>query len=167
MRWGKRRGCEGKRLLLCLAFPVPGVCLSSCCCRTQKNDSSMAGRFAASMQVTSLGMQREAPLPPRPSGATSTCQHHPIPAVALPLGLRHSLCCWLPPVAFSQQYIGLFRAHLGCLSKALSPSCSSASLMSACVLPRQVGLDQQTVMLVCTNRRKQFLLDTADVALTE
>ncbi|XP_073173297.1 pleckstrin homology domain-containing family M member 2 isoform X4 [Lepidochelys kempii] len=30
-----------------------------------------------------------------------------------------------------------------------------------------VGLDQQTVMLVCTNRRKQFLLDTADVALTE
>lgn len=31
----------------------------------------------------------------------------------------------------------------------------------------QVGLDQQTVTLVCTNRRKQFLLDTADVALTE
>ncbi|XP_068771857.1 pleckstrin homology domain-containing family M member 2 isoform X4 [Struthio camelus] len=30
-----------------------------------------------------------------------------------------------------------------------------------------VGLDQQTVTLVCTNRRKQFLLDTADVALTE
>ena len=32
---------------------------------------------------------------------------------------------------------------------------------------RQVGLDQQTVKLVCTNRRKQFLLDTADVALAE
>lgn len=32
---------------------------------------------------------------------------------------------------------------------------------------RQVGLDQQTVRLVCTNRRKQFLLDTADVALAE
>lgn len=31
----------------------------------------------------------------------------------------------------------------------------------------QVGLDQQTVRLVCTNRRKQFLLDTADVALAE
>ncbi|NXC20151.1 PKHM2 protein, partial [Corythaeola cristata] len=31
----------------------------------------------------------------------------------------------------------------------------------------QVGLDQQTVTLVCTNRRKQFLLDTADLALTE
>uniref|UniRef100_A0A670J286 Pleckstrin homology and RUN domain containing M2 n=1 Tax=Podarcis muralis TaxID=64176 RepID=A0A670J286_PODMU len=30
-----------------------------------------------------------------------------------------------------------------------------------------VGLDQQTVTLVCTNRRKQFLLDTADVTLTE
>ncbi|XP_031520519.1 pleckstrin homology domain-containing family M member 2 isoform X3 [Papio anubis] len=30
-----------------------------------------------------------------------------------------------------------------------------------------VGLDQQTVKLVCTNRRKQFLLDTADVALAE
>ncbi|KAM8796441.1 pleckstrin homology domain-containing family M member 2 [Eudromia elegans] len=30
-----------------------------------------------------------------------------------------------------------------------------------------VGLDQQTVTLVCTNRRKQFLLDTADIALTE
>ncbi|XP_048374898.1 pleckstrin homology domain-containing family M member 2 isoform X2 [Sphaerodactylus townsendi] len=30
-----------------------------------------------------------------------------------------------------------------------------------------VGLDQQTVTLVCTNRRKQFLLDTADAALTE
>jgi hypothetical protein len=31
----------------------------------------------------------------------------------------------------------------------------------------QVGLDQQTVKLVCTNRRKQFLLDTADMALAE
>ncbi|XP_053137402.1 pleckstrin homology domain-containing family M member 2 isoform X2 [Hemicordylus capensis] len=30
-----------------------------------------------------------------------------------------------------------------------------------------VGLDQQTVTLVCTNRRKQFLLDTADATLTE
>ncbi|KAM9687015.1 pleckstrin homology domain-containing family M member 2 isoform 2-T2 [Trichechus inunguis] len=30
-----------------------------------------------------------------------------------------------------------------------------------------VGLDQQTVNLVCTNRRKQFLLDTADVTLAE
>ncbi|XP_022369971.1 pleckstrin homology domain-containing family M member 2 isoform X1 [Enhydra lutris kenyoni] len=30
-----------------------------------------------------------------------------------------------------------------------------------------VGLDQQTVKLVCTNRRKQFLLDAADVALAE
>ncbi|XP_048206251.1 pleckstrin homology domain-containing family M member 2 isoform X2 [Perognathus longimembris pacificus] len=30
-----------------------------------------------------------------------------------------------------------------------------------------VGLDQQTVKLVCTNRRKQFLLDTADAALAE
>uniref|UniRef100_A0A5F9DLI2 Pleckstrin homology domain-containing family M member 2 n=1 Tax=Oryctolagus cuniculus TaxID=9986 RepID=A0A5F9DLI2_RABIT len=30
-----------------------------------------------------------------------------------------------------------------------------------------VGLDQQTVKLVCTNRRKHFLLDTADVALAE
>ncbi|XP_062960178.1 pleckstrin homology domain-containing family M member 2 isoform X2 [Cynocephalus volans] len=30
-----------------------------------------------------------------------------------------------------------------------------------------VGLDQQTVKLVCTNRRKQFLLDTADIALAE
>lgn len=29
-----------------------------------------------------------------------------------------------------------------------------------------VGLDQQTVTLVCTNRRKQFLLDTADGTLT-
>ncbi|XP_066493370.1 pleckstrin homology domain-containing family M member 2 isoform X2 [Tiliqua scincoides] len=29
-----------------------------------------------------------------------------------------------------------------------------------------VGLDQQTVTLVCTNRRKQFLLDTADATLT-
>ncbi|CAB1329768.1 unnamed protein product, partial [Coregonus sp. 'balchen'] len=25
-----------------------------------------------------------------------------------------------------------------------------------------VGVDQQTIMLVCTNRRRQFLLDTAD-----
>lgn len=49
------------------------------------------------------------------------------------------------------------------LSKALSPSCFSATD----ILPPQVGLDQQTVTLVCTNRRKQFLLDTADVALTE
>ncbi|XP_073089356.1 pleckstrin homology domain-containing family M member 2 isoform X2 [Manis javanica] len=30
-----------------------------------------------------------------------------------------------------------------------------------------VGLDQQTVKLVCANRRKQFLLDTADMALAE
>ncbi|KAM4651578.1 pleckstrin homology domain-containing family M member 2 isoform 2-T2 [Discoglossus pictus] len=30
-----------------------------------------------------------------------------------------------------------------------------------------VGLDQQTVTLVCTNRRRQFLLDTADIVLTE
>ncbi|XP_075407058.1 pleckstrin homology domain-containing family M member 2 isoform X1 [Tenrec ecaudatus] len=30
-----------------------------------------------------------------------------------------------------------------------------------------VGLGQQTVRLVCTNRRKQFLLDTADVTLAE
>ncbi|XP_070615535.1 pleckstrin homology domain-containing family M member 2 isoform X5 [Erythrolamprus reginae] len=30
-----------------------------------------------------------------------------------------------------------------------------------------VGLDQQTVTLVCTNRRKQFLLDTADATLAE
>ncbi|XP_030078463.1 pleckstrin homology domain-containing family M member 2 isoform X2 [Microcaecilia unicolor] len=30
-----------------------------------------------------------------------------------------------------------------------------------------IGLDQQTVTLVCTNRRRQFLLDSADVALTE
>ncbi|XP_060115265.1 pleckstrin homology domain-containing family M member 2 isoform X2 [Heteronotia binoei] len=30
-----------------------------------------------------------------------------------------------------------------------------------------VGLDQQTVTLVCTNRRKQFLLDSADATLTE
>ncbi|XP_043917805.1 pleckstrin homology domain-containing family M member 2 isoform X2 [Protopterus annectens] len=30
-----------------------------------------------------------------------------------------------------------------------------------------VGLDYQTVMLVCTNRRRQFLLDTADASLTE
>jgi len=30
-----------------------------------------------------------------------------------------------------------------------------------------VGLGQQTVKLVCTNRRKQFLLDTADGALAE
>uniref|UniRef100_A0A8C2M0K3 Pleckstrin homology domain-containing family M member 2 n=1 Tax=Cricetulus griseus TaxID=10029 RepID=A0A8C2M0K3_CRIGR len=30
-----------------------------------------------------------------------------------------------------------------------------------------VGLDQQTVKLVCADRRKQFLLDTADVALAE
>ncbi|CAL8363881.1 unnamed protein product [Lota lota] len=29
-----------------------------------------------------------------------------------------------------------------------------------------VGLDQQTVMLVCTNRRRQFLLDAADYSLT-
>ncbi|CAL8400738.1 unnamed protein product [Boreogadus saida] len=29
-----------------------------------------------------------------------------------------------------------------------------------------VGLDQQTVMLVCTNRRRQFLLDAADISLT-
>ncbi|XP_060749359.1 pleckstrin homology domain-containing family M member 2 isoform X2 [Tachysurus vachellii] len=29
-----------------------------------------------------------------------------------------------------------------------------------------VGLDQQTVNLVCTNRRRQFLLDTADCSLT-
>ncbi|CAL8306382.1 unnamed protein product [Gadus morhua 'NCC'] len=29
-----------------------------------------------------------------------------------------------------------------------------------------VGLDQQTVMLVCTNRRRQFLLDAADFSLT-
>ncbi|XP_053096566.1 pleckstrin homology domain-containing family M member 2 isoform X4 [Pangasianodon hypophthalmus] len=29
-----------------------------------------------------------------------------------------------------------------------------------------VGLDQQTVTLVCTNRRRQFLLDTADCSLT-
>uniref|UniRef100_A0A4W5KHW6 Pleckstrin homology domain containing, family M (with RUN domain) member 2 n=1 Tax=Hucho hucho TaxID=62062 RepID=A0A4W5KHW6_9TELE len=29
-----------------------------------------------------------------------------------------------------------------------------------------VGLDQQTFMLVCTNRRRQFLLDTADSSLT-
>lgn len=31
----------------------------------------------------------------------------------------------------------------------------------------QVGLDQQTVTLVCTNRRRQFLLDSADATLTE
>ncbi|XP_073459857.1 pleckstrin homology domain-containing family M member 2 [Aquarana catesbeiana] len=30
-----------------------------------------------------------------------------------------------------------------------------------------VGLDQQTVTIVCTNRRRQFLVDTADIALTE
>ncbi|KAM4703674.1 pleckstrin homology domain-containing family M member 2 [Rhinophrynus dorsalis] len=30
-----------------------------------------------------------------------------------------------------------------------------------------VGLDQQTVTLVCTNRRRQFMVDTADIALTE
>ncbi|KAM9298906.1 pleckstrin homology domain-containing family M member 2 [Gastrophryne carolinensis] len=30
-----------------------------------------------------------------------------------------------------------------------------------------VGLDQQMVTLVCTNRRRQFLVDTADIALTE
>ncbi|XP_063808523.1 pleckstrin homology domain-containing family M member 2, partial [Pseudophryne corroboree] len=30
-----------------------------------------------------------------------------------------------------------------------------------------IGLDQQTVTLVCTNRRRQFLVDTADVTLTE
>ncbi|XP_064423918.1 pleckstrin homology domain-containing family M member 2 [Latimeria chalumnae] len=30
-----------------------------------------------------------------------------------------------------------------------------------------VGVDHQTVMLVCTNRRRQFLLDTADKTLTE
>nr|XP_015192683.1 PREDICTED: pleckstrin homology domain-containing family M member 2 isoform X3 [Lepisosteus oculatus] len=30
-----------------------------------------------------------------------------------------------------------------------------------------VGMDQQTVTLVCTNRRRQFLLDTADKSLTE
>ncbi|XP_063173813.1 pleckstrin homology domain-containing family M member 2 isoform X2 [Candoia aspera] len=30
-----------------------------------------------------------------------------------------------------------------------------------------VGLDQQTVTLVCTNRRKQFLLDAADATLAE
>ncbi|XP_067096263.1 pleckstrin homology domain-containing family M member 2 [Osmerus mordax] len=30
-----------------------------------------------------------------------------------------------------------------------------------------VGLDQQTVTLVCTNRRRQFLLDTADSSLTD
>ncbi|XP_070696228.1 pleckstrin homology domain-containing family M member 2 isoform X2 [Pempheris klunzingeri] len=29
-----------------------------------------------------------------------------------------------------------------------------------------VGLDQQTVMVVCTNRRRKFLLDTADASLT-
>uniref|UniRef100_A0A668AIW5 Pleckstrin homology domain-containing family M member 2 n=1 Tax=Myripristis murdjan TaxID=586833 RepID=A0A668AIW5_9TELE len=29
-----------------------------------------------------------------------------------------------------------------------------------------VGLDQQTVTVVCTNRRRQFLLDTADASLT-
>lgn len=29
-----------------------------------------------------------------------------------------------------------------------------------------VGVDQQTVMLVCTNRRRKFLLDTADCSLT-
>ncbi|XP_076022533.1 pleckstrin homology domain-containing family M member 2 isoform X2 [Genypterus blacodes] len=29
-----------------------------------------------------------------------------------------------------------------------------------------VGLDQQTVAVVCTNRRRQFLLDTADASLT-
>ncbi|KAM8927329.1 pleckstrin homology domain-containing family M member 2 isoform 2-T2 [Pelodytes ibericus] len=30
-----------------------------------------------------------------------------------------------------------------------------------------VGLDQQTVTLVCTNRRRQFMVDTTDVNLTE
>ncbi|XP_037627361.1 pleckstrin homology domain-containing family M member 2 isoform X2 [Sebastes umbrosus] len=30
-----------------------------------------------------------------------------------------------------------------------------------------VGLDQQTVMVVCTNRRRKFLLDTADASLTQ
>ncbi|XP_077116546.1 pleckstrin homology domain-containing family M member 2 isoform X1 [Ranitomeya variabilis] len=30
-----------------------------------------------------------------------------------------------------------------------------------------VGLDQQAVTLVCTNRRRQFLVDTADLSLTE
>lgn len=30
-----------------------------------------------------------------------------------------------------------------------------------------VGLDQQTVLVVCTNRRRKFLLDTADASLTE
>uniref|UniRef100_A0A8C7J3K8 Pleckstrin homology domain-containing family M member 2 n=1 Tax=Oncorhynchus kisutch TaxID=8019 RepID=A0A8C7J3K8_ONCKI len=30
----------------------------------------------------------------------------------------------------------------------------------------QVGVDQQTVTLVCTNRRRQFLLDTSDSSLT-
>lgn len=34
------------------------------------------------------------------------------------------------------------------------------------VLPMQVGLDQQTVTVVCTNRRRKFLLDTADTSLT-
>ncbi|XP_018083799.1 pleckstrin homology domain-containing family M member 2 isoform X3 [Xenopus laevis] len=30
-----------------------------------------------------------------------------------------------------------------------------------------VGIDQQTVTFVCTNRRRQFMVDTADVTLTE
>lgn len=51
------------------------------------------------------------------------------------------------------------------------PSVQPRLPLLACVHVRvcflQVGLDQQTVKLVCTNRRKQFLLDTADVALAE
>lgn len=46
----------------------------------------------------------------------------------------------------------------------MSSPLSCAVLLSMSV--SQVGLDQQTFLLVCTNRRRQFLLDTADSSLT-
>lgn len=46
----------------------------------------------------------------------------------------------------------------------MSSPLSCAVLLSLSV--SQVGLDQQTFLLVCTNRRRQFLLDTADSSLT-
>lgn len=39
--------------------------------------------------------------------------------------------------------------------------------VSDAIFAFQVGLDQQTVTVVCTNRRRKFLLDTADASLTQ
>ncbi|KAL7976159.1 hypothetical protein Chor_008256 [Crotalus horridus] len=67
-------------------------------------------------------------------------------------------------------YLLLTDCYMYLIRKGIIPPWKEGPL--GCHLPPEpallgVGLDQQTVSLVCTNRRKQFLLDTADATLTE